>query len=212
MADTVIDLVVFDLGGVMVRLAAGREDAAKQAGVSLDLVTEQAWRGWAGLLARYESGGLDEDAYYAAIAEASGVPRADAERLMRAWLCGPYEGLDPLLDEIDAAGVATACLSNTNATHWHMMCGGCDRNALPLHRLTHRFASHLIGAAKPDAAIYAHVESATGLAANAIAFFDDNEANIAAAAERGWKAHRVDPAGDPAAQVRDHLRSYDLLS
>ena len=43
-----------------------------------------------------------------------------------------------LVDELNAAGYQTACLSNTNAAHWKLMTTvGCE-NYLPLDRLTHQ--------------------------------------------------------------------------
>lgn len=85
-------------------------------------------------------------------------------------------------------------------------------NYLPLDRLTYRFASHLVGAVKPDDAIYAHVERVTGVAPGSIVFFDDLEANVAAAARRGWRAHQVRVDADPIAQVRLHLRDHGIFA
>ncbi|TKZ22015.1 HAD family phosphatase [Shimia litoralis] len=49
---------------------------------------------------------------------------------------------------------------------------------------------------KPDANIYAHVESDCGLAPEALLFADDRQENIDAAAARGWKTHHfMDPQG-----------------
>lgn len=42
---------------------------------------------------------------------------------------------------------------------------------------------------KPDARIYEMLEDALGLSGNALIFTDDSEANIAAAAARGWHTH-----------------------
>ena len=60
-------------------------------------------------------------------------------------------------------------------------------NALPLHRLHHRFASHLAGHRKPNAGIYAHAEQAAGIDPKRIMFFDALADNSAAA--------RADPDG-----------------
>jgi 2-haloacid dehalogenase len=77
---------------------------------------------------------------------------------------------------------------------------------LPLHRLTWRFTSFEIGHMKPAPEIYRHVEQATEIPPESIIFFDDSRPNIAAAAERGWRTHLIDPAtGDSPAQVRRSL-------
>ena len=83
---------------------------------------------------------------------------------------------------------------------------------MPLEKLDHRFASHLIGLRKPDDRIYAHVEQATGATPGRIVFFDDVEENVAAAARRGWRAHRISIDSDPIAQVRQHLRAAGVLA
>ena len=77
-------------------------------------------------------------------------------------------------------------------------------------RLTHRFASHLCGLCKPDAAIFEHVERTTGVPPSQILFFDDLAENVDAAKSRGWRGYvidsrraealdRLDPASIPAA-------------
>lgn len=54
------------------------------------------------------------------------------------------------------------------------------------------FISGHLGVLKPDPAIYAVVEAATGLAGPEILFADDRPANIDAAQARGWRAHLFD--------------------
>ena len=63
-------------------------------------------------------------------------------------------------------------------------------------RLRHRHASHLLGLAKPDAAIYHAFAHQTGFSPNRIVFFDDLAENIQAARASGWNAHQIDHAGD----------------
>jgi len=83
---------------------------------------------------------------------------------------------------------------------------------VPLGRLRHRFASHRLGARKPDPRVYEHVERATGVNARGIVFFDDMPENIDAARARGWRGHRVDPADPPAPQIRRALQAEGVLS
>lgn len=51
-----------------------------------------------------------------------------------------------------------------------------------------RIVSGELGVMKPDPAIYEAVE-AQGVEPEHLLYADDNEANVAAAAERGWRAH-----------------------
>lgn len=210
-----VRLVVFDLGRVLIRIADGWRGVCER----LSLPEPAAWSD-AALRARcaswdaeHEVGRVACDRYFADLASAVGWSEADARRAHAAWLIEPYEGVDALLDELHGSGVETACLSNTNAHHWALMTAGSGPAALPLDRLGYRFASHLIGAAKPDAAIYEHVERATGRRGGEVVFFDDRPENVAAAAARGWRAHvvSVGPAADPVAEARGVLTRYDVF-
>jgi len=67
------------------------------------------------------------------------------------------------------------------------------------------------GLRKPDDAIYAHVERATGVPGGQIVFFDDVEENVEAARRRGWRACHVDPRpDDPLSQVRAFLAAQGI--
>ncbi|MCT4372186.1 HAD family phosphatase [Yangia mangrovi] len=52
-----------------------------------------------------------------------------------------------------------------------------------------RFISGHMGVTKPDAEIYARLETESGVAPGRLLFTDDREDNIAAAAARGWQVH-----------------------
>jgi glucose-1-phosphatase len=207
---TDVQLVCFDLGGVLLRICDGWQHACTVAGVSIARrKLDTAARGpLADLIANSDLGRLDLDAFARAAGPLLGVDPADVVAVSNAYLLGAYPGADDLLDELANAGIPTACLSNTNESHWRMINDPRHPASLPLHRLTHRFASHLIGARKPDEAIYAHVERATGVPGRGIVFFDDLPPNVEAAWQRGWRAVRVDPAADPVERIRDHL--FDL--
>src|SRR5690606_36012527 len=106
-----------------------------------------------------------------------------------------------------------ALLSNTNARHWVMMgpAAGAGGRYPAIARLDRWFLSHELGACKPDEAIYAAVEREAGALPESIIFFDDLEENIAAACARGWRARQVDHSGDPAGEMREHLRDLGVL-
>jgi FMN phosphatase YigB (HAD superfamily) len=106
--------------------------------------------------------------------------------------------------------VSTACLSNTNHSHWQRLAGLDGRreySAVP--ELRHRLASHLVGYIKPDPQIYrlAHAtfSEAGAVRPEGIIFFDDLAENVSAARSAGWTAFLVDHRGDTAQQMREHL-------
>lgn len=76
------------------------------------------------------------------------------------------------------------CLSNTNSIHWdrllsaYSFMGNFDR----------RFASQILGCAKPKGIVYEKVEKLLGVPARSILFFDDRQDNVDAALRLGWNA------------------------
>jgi len=214
MNSSLTSLIVFDLGGVLVRINHGWKNACAAVGIHAHpaLESESALAELTTVGQRYETGRCDESNFYDDIVRFTGFTRDEVQRTLHHWLIEPYPGAADLLHRVAECaaknGIATACLSNTNATHWAMMQGQhrLGHATIPLHRLNHRFASHIIGAMKPDPRIYEHLEQATRVDPASILFFDDFAANIDAARARGWQAERIDNAGDTVAQITEHLR------
>lgn len=204
-----IQLVVFDLGGVLVRIARSWAEAFQRAGIpEMAAAFEANKEVLAAILdlnSLFELGKINEaqmiDRVRAVVEPCS---RAQVCDLLDAWLIEPYAGIEGLFESISAAGLTTACLSNTNERHWRMVMHQ-DSRYLPLRRLEYRIASHLTGVAKPNAGVYEAVEHQTGVLGGGIVFFDDDHANCQAASDRGWNAHRIDHEADTAAQMAEHL-------
>lgn len=212
MPDSPIQLVCFDLGGVLIRLCDGWDHACALAGVTPDKVmTDADLRKLIDLVHREEVGGLPHGDFFTRSAPLLGLSPQDAKAMADAWLRGAFPGIDTLIDTLHDAGLQSACLSNTNANHWRAMIDPQHPNGLPLDRLTHRFASHLVRDRKPNPTIYQHVERATGLLPGAILFFDDAAENIDAAQARGWHACHVTDPDDPVAQMTSHLKRHNLI-
>lgn len=209
-----IRLVVFDIGRVLLRLCDDIHHACRRAGVELDLdkVHPSALIILDDLACRHDVGLIDIHGFAREASEALGLTPEQVLAMSDRFLYHAFSGVPELVDELNARGIDTACLSNTNASHWRIMNDPAEEAHLPLHRLTHRFASHLVRLRKPDPAIYAHVERETGIAPNQIVFFDDVIENVEAAISRGWKAHRVDPRSEnPIPMIRGELARLGLI-
>jgi HAD superfamily hydrolase (TIGR01509 family) len=208
---TSVRLVCFDLGGVLVRIARGWQDACGRAGVTLPHTSEAAWAKHHDLMLRYETGDIDEAAY---MSEAPGVvgdgvtPEAIV-KVFDAWLLGMYPGAAELIDDLKSRGVKTACLSNTNARHWQLLRSLPEYE--PLSRLDFRLASHELRIMKPHEQAYRRAETATEFWGEQVLFFDDKPENIAAARAVNWKAELVDRADDAVPQIRDYLAAHGVL-
>jgi FMN phosphatase YigB (HAD superfamily) len=205
-------LICFDLGRVLVRICDNWSEAFEAAGlrelapVRLDPTT----RNLAGAVHALELGQIDVDDFASRSAQALGVEITALAAVVDAFVHGPYPGAAALLDRIAGSGLPTACLSNTNARHWQLMNAWAVDGRGLLARLSYRFASHLLGACKPDPVVYAHVETETGVSPERIVFFDDLEVNVASARERGWQAFRIVTGNDPIAQIDEQLGRLGL--
>jgi putative hydrolase of the HAD superfamily len=208
-----VQLVVFDLGRVLIRICDGWAHACDVAGVAPP-ARELSPAQQAALheaVCRSEVGEIDLATFARTCAPHLGIPESAIVSLSNAYLLGPYPGTSQLLDDLRSAGVRTACLSNTNANHWRIVTDPASPNFLPLEKLTYQFASHLVRMRKPEARIYAHVEEQTGVPPGGILFFDDLAENLAAAAARGWRTHHVRTDACPIEQARSRLRDEGVL-
>lgn len=113
-------------------------------------------------------------------------------------------GTAVLLRALKAKGMPVYALTNFGIPTLAMA-----EKAYPvLTEFDRRFVSGELRMVKPDAAIYAHVETETGLPPEALFFTDDRPANIEAARARGWQAHLFEgPDG-----LADRLVAEGLLT
>ena len=206
--------VVFDLGGVLVQIVRSWGEAHTRAGLPPHPIASDATflakRG--ALVDAMSVGRLKPDAYYAGVAGASGgaYTADEVRRIHLAWHWAEYPGVDAVVAAIEAAGIASGALSNTSAPHWSDLRGPQSRYPT-VARLQHAVASHLAGVLKPDPAIYRAFEAASGQPTSRLLFFDDLPENVEAARALGWRAERIDPTGDTAAQLFAALRTHGVL-
>ena len=210
-----IQLVCFDIGRVLLRICDDWPHACRVAGVTVPARLAERSKATppaaSALIHRYDTGEIDLETFAREIAPLSGLTPRDVVRLQEHYLLGAYAGVAELIDKLGRAGLRTACLSNTSDLHWRMMHDRRSPHYLPLERMDHCFASHLVKLRKPAEAIYAHVEKQAGVAPQSIVFFDDVEENVEGARRRGWRGCRIDPQpDDPLPQVREFLTSLGV--
>ena len=206
----------FDLGRVLIRVCDGWRQACEAAGLAppaRELSAEQ-WTGLLKMIDRIEVGeggeaGIDE--FCREAGKCLRIGREHVATVWRHWTLGPYPGAGELLADLRAAGVPTACLSNTNVRHWEVMHDPADPHWPALAGLDFRFASHLIGRRKPDEGAYAHVERETGVAGEGILFFDDLPENVEGANRRRWRGRLVARCENPVPMIRQMLRDEGVL-
>lgn len=214
-----IEMVCFDLGGVIVKHHRSWKDTCAAIGMPyIEAVADPALVERRRALTRlYHVGHIETDDFFAALAAATGnlYTVGQVRTLHDAWVYAEYEGIDAVLERLVALNRAqTGILSNTNAMHWARL-GHGTREGLPLFsaplRLQHRHASHLLRLAKPDPSIYRAYEDETEVRGRSVLFFDDLPENIAAAKSFDWDAVLIDHTGDTAAQVEAALKQRWLI-
>jgi len=181
------EVVLFDLGGVLVRIGGVRDFG--------DLIGEpddaQVWTRWLGCpwVRDYERGLCSTEEFAVGMVERYQLDLAPALFLerFRSLPRGLFEGAPELVERLTTR-IEVACLSNTNPLHWEY-----QLEAYGLAELfPRRFLSHEIGLIKPDRELFQHVVDELGCRAASICFLDDNQINVDAAREFGIDAHRVD--------------------
>ena len=181
-----VDLVLFDLGGVLIEVSGVRA-MLELTGIESE---EDLWRRWLTCrwVRRFESGGCSETEFAAGVVAdwQLGLSPAAFLQAFQSWPTGPLPGAAELVAQTRER-VATGCFSNTNALHWHGHIA-----AWPLAGLfDHRFLSFELGLLKPDTAAFAQVADLLEVPAERVLFLDDNAVNVAGAAAAGFQAARA---------------------
>ncbi|CAG0988685.1 glucose-1-phosphatase [Phycisphaerales bacterium] len=217
---TPIRLICFDLGGVIIKHHRSWAEACAATGTPYHdaVAAPELVQRRRDLAKLHHTGKIACNDFFPALAAATNhlYSESQVRLLHNAWVYAEYEGIDALLQRLVSANRAdTAILSNTNATHWSRL-GRGQRDGLPLFsaplRLNNRHASHILGLAKPDPAIYRVFEAQVGFRGAEILFFDDLAENIAAARQLGWRCQLIDHTKNTAEQVELALNSHHLLS
>lgn len=94
-------------------------------------------------------------------------------------------GTATLLQRLKRRGIPVMALSNIGEQTFAM----AAQTYPVLGEFDRVFLSGALGMIKPDPAIYAAVEEATGHAPGSLLFIDDKVENIEAAQHRGWQVH-----------------------
>lgn len=198
-----IRAVCFDLGGVVARISYHWSELLHRSGFRVpDHIQPGHELTSIPVFETFQSGLIGTAEYYRELGSALELTSSQAEVIHRNILIEPFPGVLEIVQELTSRGIVTGCLSNTNAPHWEQLL-----TAYPaISAMDHKLASHEIDASKPDSAAYRAFERATGCSGPEILLFDDSQANCDAAIWLGWQAVRIDPSGDPAAQMRGALR------
>lgn len=204
-------VVCFDVGGVLIRITHFWHEAAGHAGIVIsDRVPPEASLLDAPPFDPYQGGSMGRVEYLDSLSEYLGITPREADRVHRHIMLEPHDGVEEIVAALNASGIVTACLSNTNELHWEDM---NESGRFPANEhLKLRIASHILGLQKPDPAIFAKFEELSGATGQDIVFFDDTLVNLETAAHLGWRVFGVDPSIPTAGQIQNALVEIGLLS
>ncbi len=196
-------LLLFDLGGVVVEFSGLRDILAL---LREPMPLDEVSRRFAGsqAIADFETSRLTPEQFGAAFCAAWPLRCSEAEFLAHyeSWTRALLPGAAELLTELGGR-YRLAALSNSNILHW-------TRNDVVIGVQAYferAFSSHELGLRKPDPAIYLHALAELNVEPHDVIFFDDNAANIEAAAALGIDAYLVEGVD----AVRSRLETLALL-
>jgi len=195
-----IDVVLFDLGGVLVELAGV---PTMLEWLNHRFTVDELWVQWlsSDVVRAFERGQIDPDAFADGLIASMqlSVDRATFLRVFDAWPRGLLPQALEVVRRVSPRCVR-ATLSNTNVLHWSRVVDG-----MGLRRaFDHHFASHEIGKLKPDRDVFEHVVTRLNCRPSAVLFFDDNQTNVDAAQRFGMHAVRVQGPIEALRVLSDH--------
>ncbi len=186
MTGTRTELVLFDLGGVLIE-PGGVAPMRELTGIGSD---EDLWARWLSCrwVRRFEAGGCTPEAFAAGVVDDWELDLEPSAFLREfgGWPQPPYDGALELVTAVQATASA-GFLSNMNSYQW-----GANYEGTPLTEVfTYRFLSFELGLVKPDVAIFDAVAARLPVGRDKVLFLDDNAVNVEAAARAGFGAEHV---------------------
>jgi putative hydrolase of the HAD superfamily len=181
------ELLLFDLGGVLVEFSGFRDLCAFLREPLSESEIKQKWLACP-TMREFEIGRLAARPFAERFVQEWEVHLTAAEffKEFRSWARDLLPGARELLAELRGR-FRLACLSNSNETYWSQ--SAQEHGLLDLFEAG--FSSHQLGLRKPDPMIFQRTLSALRVKPEVVVFFDDSAANVSAARELGIEAFQV---------------------
>jgi HAD superfamily hydrolase (TIGR01509 family) len=181
-----IDVVLFDLGGVLIEFG-GVTAMRELTGIRSD---EELWRRWLGCpwVRDFERGRCSPNDFASGVIRDWGLS-VNTETFLdafRSWPRGPIPGAVELLQSVRRT-IPVGCLSNTNTLHWN----DHARHWTIFDAFEFRFLSFEMGLIKPDREMFDRVSELLRAPPERMLFLDDNALNVNGAVAAGFHAIRV---------------------
>jgi len=191
------DFVLFDLGGVLVRLG-GVTSMQELSGLQSQ---EELWTRWLSCrwVRSFERGLCSAQDFAAGVVNDWELPLTPESFLevFRAWPEAMFDGASELVTNT-RRHARVGLLSNSNGLHWDLF-STWGLGAL----FDSTFLSHEMGRLKPDREVFEYVVERIGSPPAAIVFLDDNQLNVDGARAVGLTALRVQGPDEARAALID---------
>jgi glucose-1-phosphatase len=200
---TAIEVLLFDLGGVLVEFSGVRDVAPLLRIEAAESAIRERWSCCPHTEA-FGRGQLSRHDFAERFVRDWGLdlPPDRFLQAFRSWSRSLLPGAEELLASLRPR-FRLAALSNSNELHWER-----NANDLGINDLFEvAISSHQVGLSKPDPKIYEVALARLGVSPDAVMFFDDVQANVAAASRLGMRAFQVDGVEG----VRERLIREGLL-
>lgn len=201
LSSTTVQLVLFDLGGVLVDVSVERalNYWNEKTGIPQNTFEEHLFV--SGLKEKMDKGLLSSAEVMEVMEEKTGLSRPDFKA---GWekVLSPKPEMLPVLDAVCDV-IPTGLLSNTDPIHHETAL----RLLPPLSRLSPQFVSYDEGCWKPESQFYQQILRPLKCAPNAVFFVDDLSENVAGAKAAGMDAVQFKSAS----QFRDALERRGLF-
>lgn len=197
--------LLFDLGGVLMRIDFGRVFAHWQEISALSLPELHAAFEFDEQYDRHERGEISGAEYFAHVRDRLQL-QDDLAHIEAGWnaiFVGTFHETAAMVRSA-SAHLPCAVFSNTNATHEAVWSRAYADVLAPFQRI---FVSSSMGMRKPERAAFEHVAGELGVPIGSILFFDDLGANVDGARAAGMQAVHVAGPDD----VRAALTALKLV-
>ncbi|MBT3312604.1 MAG: HAD-IA family hydrolase [Desulfobacterales bacterium] len=187
MGEKTYDVIMFDLGGVLIELTGTSRmiewtDGNKPVEELLNLWLKS------NAVRNFESGRATPVEFASGIISEFSLP-VKTDRFLEEfpyWINDTYSGVKKLLQEVSGT-YNIASLSNTNELHWDRISNEMNLPSL----FDFNFPSHITGLLKPDKEAFSFAAESIGCLPEKILFFDDTLINVESARSIGMSAYRV---------------------
>lgn len=182
-------LIVFDVGGVFIKLNVEKRRVAFEVG-GLWSSTTAPGAELLQLNMQFRLGQISEDDYLERASRLYGLTAEQVIEAEKALLAGVFIGMVDYVRQLKSTH-RVVCLSNTQAIHWRHIIE--EMTGADLFDAC--YLSHEMGMEKPGDEIYLAVQQREHVSPEQIIFIDDTLENIETARRLGWHSiHHLDAA------------------